>query len=264
MLPKILNSYKSFWPGQVLVETELPVLTVITGQNGSGKSQLLEAMQTGMVQPDGGVIGSLPRLLTSVELQSVAASNQFPPREQLLANLRNAAEQYAGDPLGLGSHLATYGHLTASQVMNAELASGKSIGLWSDNDWVRYTPLEGAGGDLFRFSLGELFSIYNQARTVNQFTQWLAETHSGPGDFLTHEEFLVLHGEPPWVVMTRALETIGLPYFFESPVASVSSEHTEPRMVDKLSGRAVRAEELGQVQMCGVTRFPRDSWISRR
>jgi predicted ATPase len=244
MVFSIVNSYKSFWVGQHLVAEELPPLAVLTGRNGSGKSQLLQAMASGSIQSDHGLQFGVPRLITSVELQTIVDPRSYVPRPQHIQQLRQSALGYQGDPLGLGGYLATMGQLTGGQVSSAEQAAGRSMAFWSDADWDRFTPLENSGGDLFRFSIGALFTAYNQAETTNAFTTWRATRGDSSETYLSSEAFEQLHGEAPWLVLSRALETIGLPYFFEAPVASLAMDHVEPRMVDISTGRPASLDDL--------------------
>lgn len=241
----IVQPFKSFSTSQLLSEEPLPSLSVITGRNGAGKSQLLEGIHTNLIQPEPGyAYGTAPRLVTSVDLQSIIDSAAFLTRAQSIENARGTARQYRGESEGLGGYLAGMSVYTAAQVSSAEVAAGKRMGLWSDNDWVTFAPIERGGGDLFQFSVGEAFSIYNQAQTLNNFTQWRVQTQGAEGSFLTDTEFLALHGEPPWTVLSRALSLIGLPYFYETPVAAVALDHVEPRLVDSSSGRSVQPDEL--------------------
>jgi len=241
---KTIGPYKSFWQNQVIADTELPELVVITGSNGSGKTQLLEGIQSGTIQTSDIYKTGMPRLLTSVELQSLSTSYSYTPRHEEIETLRGYSYGYQGNPEGLGEYLASLGVLNSFQISQAELASGKSMGNWSDSDWQRYAPIEKAGGDLFQFSIGSIFSLYNQAFTLNDYTQWRVDRGDSTETTLSHSEFYDLHGEAPWVVLSRTMEIVGLPYYFETPVASIAVEYVEPRMIDISSKRAASMQDL--------------------
>jgi ATPase subunit of ABC transporter with duplicated ATPase domains len=114
------------------------MLTVITGRNGSGKSQLLEGMQNGQITPVGDILGGSARLITGVELQTVSENMSRPDRTQTIAQLQHVAQGFAGPPGELGNYLSSSGFgLTSRQISAAETASGRKIGHWSDNDWAR-------------------------------------------------------------------------------------------------------------------------------
>jgi len=240
---EIVSAYKSFLPGQILVTDELPALTVITGKNGSGKTQFLEALSMYVIRPADGFVGNGPRLLTSTELQTLADPNTYVPRHQQVQNVRQQLQYSGTDPRDAGQYLVQSRAFTVIQLERAEHAAGKPVVHWTDSDWDRFTPFTGSGGDLFGFSIGALFSLYNQALTQNSFMKWRQETGESSTGALATNEFEALHGEAPWLTMSRVLSIIGLPYFFEAPVPSLDPAYVEPRLVDE-TGRGVKLEDL--------------------
>jgi len=183
-------------------------------------------------------------LLNSADFQNVQSDSGFQPRENLIAMIRQQAASYLGDPGGLGVFLVGSQSLTELQLAKAETAAAKPIGMWSDNDWTRFTPLDAGARDLFAFSVGELFSLYNQAVTLNDYTEWQSREKGGPGEYLSAADFRDLHGEPPWEVLSRTLASMRLPYSFEAPAGSLVSTFSEPRLVDSSDGRPVLMAEL--------------------
>lgn len=240
---EILSAYKSFLPGQVLTTDELPALTVITGKNGSGKTQFLEALSSFVIQPTGWASGDGPRLITSIDLQTLAEPSGYTPRHQQVQNVRQQLLYAGGDPRQGGERLVQLGLFTAAQLERSEELAGNPIAFWTDSDWNRYTPFSGSSRDLFGFSIGALFSVFNQALTQNSFMKWRQESGESSMGGLSTIEFEALHGEAPWLTMSRVLSIIGLPYFFEPPAPSLDPAYVEPRLVDE-NGRGVRLEDL--------------------
>ncbi|TFB91454.1 ATP-binding protein [Cryobacterium sp. HLT2-28] len=240
--------YKSLSAMEGIFDGDLPDLTVITGANGSGKTQLLEAVRESHIQIGGNPLTQSPRMLTAADLQ-FSEGDHLPTltRAQVIDQLRTAIQQLNAqgmDAPNLRGSLIQQGLLTIGALNSAQLASGKEIHLWSNVDYERYAPRELGRRDLFYFSVAEAFSTYNQMSTLSGFNQWRAET-SGDGEtFVNPGLFRQQHGDPPWTVLNRVLLNAGLNYSYESPVPSISPEYVEPRLTDLDTGRPVPTAEL--------------------
>lgn len=239
---------------------ELPALSIITGANGSGKSNLLEALSINAIISD--ELGELPlnavRLFRLGELLAAAegpvtAQAYKEPWANVYNNLQAWRESYAQMPpdqidANLTSNLINGQLLTAQTMDRMRRDIGKPVRDWSLQDMRDHSPVVVGVRDPFAASIAEVFLSYAQRRAGNELAQWRFET-KGRGDFLSDEEFFSRFGAPPWKLLDETLRVVGLPYTFDPPpedietatyeVALHSGEGVTIKPVDLSSGERV-------------------------
>lgn len=248
---RTFNSYKS------IVETptsdDLPAFTLITGENGAGKTHLLESMRelvTQWVDFDYG--NRRPRMLSTADLQAtdgVIASHET--HEQRLNQFREQITQQLNVIRGrpdarelLSSFVVNIGLLSAEALSSLEVRSGKWLGDWTAGDFERFTPIETGRRDLFSVSMADVFSTYTYLHTINGFKRFRAERFGDDVEFVEEEAFAELYGSPPWDALNEVLADVGMRYGFERPEPFVLPPYPQPRLVDLDSGYDVPVAEL--------------------
>ncbi|MDJ0378494.1 ATP-binding protein [Cryobacterium sp. PH31-L1] len=247
---KTYNPYKS------IVETpiadELPDFTLITGANGSGKTHLLESMREMATQFDGGYGGRMPRMLGTADLQimdHILASPET--REQKVDQLRASVAEQNSRTRGTADHrqmmqnfLVQNGILSAAALSAAELNAGKPLENWTDSDFARFTPLEIGRRDHFSVMVADVFFNYVYLHTLNGYKQWRSAEFGDDVDWIEADDFLRMHGTPPWDLLNRVLEDVGLNYQYETPEPLVMPPYPAPRLVDIGTGLDLPPSEL--------------------
>jgi energy-coupling factor transporter ATP-binding protein EcfA2 len=224
----MLMAFKSF----ELQDLDLPPLVVITGPNGSGKTQLLDGLAQGVWVPPWEQKNGQIRRLDYGDL-ILSAQSQLPQESRItqIERFKQFVGTQVASPEGLRypepeervrQALASSGWVSLQSAEKLEAASGAAIANWTQSQFDEFTPTD-FGGDLFNVGLESIFSSYQQVRTMNRFQKWLDESeHTPAGGWLDEADFLATFGPPPWQLMNDVLTSIGLPYRFDEPTSSLA------------------------------------------
>jgi ABC-type molybdenum transport system ATPase subunit/photorepair protein PhrA len=243
-----IRTFKSIKMGSV-DGVELPAFTVLTGQNGSGKSNLLEAIREGHVifSELGNLPGEQMRLFKLGELLSaiegpVQAISYKEPWANLYNNVKNWRLQALNNPSFMNNESAQV-NFASDQAIAARLITRlaldrmmreteKSLSEMTEADFKSYAPLLGGIRDPFAASIAEIFLSYEQRRSANERAQWI-QKEKGRGTSLTDEEFIARFGGAPWVLLDEILKLVGLPYRFVAPPEDTDNLIYEVALVDE-------------------------------
>lgn len=248
MTLQTIRPFKSIKMGSV-DGVELPAFTVLTGQNGSGKSNLLEAIREGHVifSELGNLPGEQMRLFKLGELLSaiegpVQAISYKEPWANLYNNVKNWRLQALNNPSFMNNESAQV-NFASDQAIAARLITRpaldrmmreteKSLSEMTEADFKRYAPLLGGIRDPFAASIAEIFLSYEQRRSANEHAQWI-QKEKGRGTSLTDEEFIARFGGAPWMLLDEILKLVGLPYRFVAPPEDTDNLIYEVALVDE-------------------------------
>lgn len=220
---------------------EVADFIVLSGQNGSGKSNLLEAIQQGAITVDGVTdrpeqLGSPPgvRLFGLAQLVAAAEGAQSAAgyRDRWVA-LHQATRQIITElenhpinvPAGsdeleerVQANLRSTRQLTQSAIDRLVNDAGKRLIDFTVSDFRRHSPLIVGIRDPFSMTVSELFLTYHQRRERNVFHQWRKATNQAT-DYLplTDDEFATRYGPAPWDLLNETLSLVGLDYCFDPP-----------------------------------------------
>lgn len=244
---QVNQSFKSIQRGSV-DGVELKPFTVLTGQNGAGKSNLLESLHNGSVVDS--TLGEVPpeqkRIFRLGELLAAAegpaqGSSYKEPWANLFNNLLQWGQQVRTQP-ALSDNPIEAEKWGEQQVLNAKLLSrsaidrmkaetSKTLFEMSVDDLKRHAPLIAGVKDPFASSIAEVFLSYAQRRTANDMAQWRQET-KGQGTSLTDQEFEQRFGQPPWLLLDETLALVELPYTFVPPPEESEQINYEVTLLD--------------------------------
>lgn len=245
--------YKSLTPFGTI---DLPDLVVLSGENGAGKSHLLQGIAETRIAGDWGVDANRIRMLTSEQLGNppeLGAGGEG--REQIVARFEQAFvglrtlrdhPQYR-DPAALqqavDGHLQNLG-LSRLRIAELEARVGKPILEWDHDDFVFHTPAEIGDGDLFAVAVGDIFGRYNQLVTGNDL-EALRESRGQPhGIVRSGEEIREMFGGPPWDLLNTALDSVGLQYRFSAPELSLLPLAAPPALRHVITGESYPVSAL--------------------
>lgn len=231
---------------------ELPRFVVVTGANGAGKTQFLQALNDHAMHGDWTPVADPVLLLTSAQLGSpTLTSSQGNSRRHMIDQLRahtNEVMRPQGKfrPAGV-TELYDLLHrvlgLTQQALAPAEQQAGKPISEWSYTDFELFAPFT-IGEGLFDWSLSDTFERYNSMKTANDFNAWQQSQGRSYDPWLSDDEFVRLYGPPPWELVNDMLHSVGLPYVFPAPAFDLLVPSYSPRLVSTNEGIEVSPSEL--------------------
>lgn len=246
---KFQAGYKSLTCFQ---DIELPDFTVITGLNGSGKSQLLESI----MQNNSGI--QILNGNTELKIKKhVTHSNLVPNNsgaistEQLRKSAQNVLNQYNQ----YKNRKSTNHNIQFQQIINDEKQrrlinliaqeSGKHIDELNDEDFYRHYPIDDGltVNDVFQQSFSMLFKRYHTKFEDNLVDEFRHEKY-GEGSYLEREEFINKFGPPPWDLVNRILETSQVNYKINSPEGTFRDAPFTLRLENRITGVEVNFQDL--------------------
>ena len=237
------NRYKSIFDGGDSVE--LPRFSVITGPNGSGKTQLLEAIRDRVVSTQFGD----PATQANSELLFVSdllQAKQNTSRNNYLLELHRRSEEQIltrnRNP-NVYKNKASYTSLAninlpkeyGSEIVFNQLMTLVMGRAWDNNKIPlsvedTHSVLPGDYIDRafrknsFSSSISDVFKNYQIEWEENDYCKYKSDR----GDvrpFLSEAEFRTKFGAPPWEVFNRTLRRLKLNYEFNRPVDGKSHFH---------------------------------------
>jgi len=233
--------------------TDLPSFIVLSGENGAGKSHLLQGIADGKIAGDWEGGNSAVRLLDTTRLGNPPEPTpSYGQRESVVSQFENRIEQlqwirhnpHFPDPnQEVLDNLAINGlpHEISRQIQDR---AGRPFLEWTHDTFVEYTPSELGNGDLFSLSLSETFDLYNQIITGNAVNQVLKDAGESHGRIRSRDELHDTFGKPPWDLLNSALESVGLTYRFKAPTPAVVPSNQTPRLEHISSGESYPISEL--------------------
>lgn len=224
----ITEQYNSVGKG----EYESPNLLVLTGLNGSGKTQLLEGIYERKIEVSSGV-----KKLTRIKYVRAGqlGSNGFEPasRATFTEDIRQAwvyvqqvqqeIQNKTVNPQGARDRL--FGVLGSDEVMRERMriiidSIGIPVQDLTIDEFYKGFPiyLPVASNEIFIQNLSSVFHRYHLRNDQSKYARYLAEVENSPDSvYVTQGEFERHYGEPPWVFVNKLLKLAGLDYKFTYP-----------------------------------------------
>ncbi len=276
MRVRFVNEFKSLLSSER--ELELPGLTVLVGRNGAGKSHLLEAIENreavqcfvdgvrlawirrygieGLVpvkmEPQSSsphaerwrdFAGVLGRVVEGAQRQEAdhrwrqAVSDD--PAFDLRASRRDALVQSGAIS---ATALNTLEDALGRPLIDGEMGSPRVAA--SDDFLRRHAPIT-LRIDPFAFQVGAIFCAYYEAWGENE--NRLSRKATGrPFDAepMEAEEFIVLHGQPPWTQLNSVLRDLELPLRFDDYPDTGGQMVFSGSLLDERSGARLSTDVL--------------------
>lgn len=248
----LTSEYKSI---KQLSDIDLPSFLILTGLNGAGKTQLLQAISAkkALVEIDGktatnikifsgglGDIGNSTFYGSKLERFCIALQNKisnyhyhktnspsltyynfdtfFSKDEKDIINLIKATKKTKEEELAYADRLEIMKNIPPGFVIN-------------DSDKPQN------GRDLFQYDLSQIFKLYQIQFEKNDFNCYLRE-QKGRCDVeaLSSEEFLSKYGEPPWELANEILASAKMGYSLTTPEGQSHEEPFAVKLISQQSG----------------------------
>ncbi|PCJ87871.1 MAG: AAA family ATPase [Flavobacteriales bacterium] len=248
----LTTKYKSLTP----ISIDLPDLTILTGINGAGKTQILSGLARGIIQlTDKGAILNPPNGNTCkyVSAHSLTPNDSvIVTREQLNQNTKNLWDIYQGfqhtfrtQPQRLLEH--HIGDVRQRKIIEtiAKKANKAISELTSDDFYNHYPPDDAMHNDIFYQSFSNLFKRYQDKYDDNQYRQFRKDIKKhNEIEYLTDEQFLQIFGEAPWDFVNKIIKEAKLDYHINSPFNSNRDAPFELKLVNNFNSAEIQFSEL--------------------
>lgn len=250
---KLNSAYKSITRN---IEGEFPDLTIITGLNGTGKTQFLEALaknERGMKVFDVAKESEIkktklvhgtnftPNNIGTSTYDSV--SQLYREMEQSLQALKQTLSRM---PLKIPRAAAEQtGVPYAENIINISERSGVDIQQLSIHEIKQYTDprITTNKNDIFQNNLAHLYKSYHLKKIDNDYNKYINDTGE-PTKYLSEEEFININGPTPWTLINSILEESSLPYETNHPIGRERESVFKFELTNKKTGSLVNFNDL--------------------
>ncbi|WP_437823544.1 AAA family ATPase [Tenacibaculum mesophilum] len=251
MIKLTLNkTFKSLEPFTL----DLPEFVILTGLNGAGKTQLLQAIQNNQlsVKDVNGAELSPKKYVTSQTLSpnesTVVTKQQL---DQKIQNLWNQIQGYQSTKKSNPNYRLTsvFGNNTPLIKLINKIAESteKNIEELTADDIYQYYPLNDGLNqtDVFYQNFSSLFKRYQDKYEENEYRQYRNEVkgHSSI-TFLTDEEFISTYGEAPWDFVNKIIAEANLDYHINSPTDNHRDAPFELKLINNLNSAKIKFGDL--------------------
>lgn len=236
-MPIELKFIQAFLSIDSLTSINLPDFTILTGENGAGKSHLMQAIDQRAVDisddsvllrniklyPLGGLvpldnspsvgfgsdnfIRSLPTVISSAWQQAEMTSRSL--LRQTLQN-RNIEEVIRASFL---SSLESQG-IGRDSILKLEGRVGKLVHEMSPEEVRKNSSILFQSADPFNQSIADTFGAYYRAMEDNKYRRFLHESCGQLSEYFDDKSFSELYGPAPWDVANEILMQMGFGYEF--------------------------------------------------
>ncbi len=211
------SKYKSLNPFSI----ELPNLTILTGVNGAGKTQILTAIIERQIKlTENGVELNPKKYVTHSTLA---------PNESAIVTRLSISEGIENLWNNFNTYLSRYKN-NPSRKLNQDIQdsrkvkviekiaieSGKTLTELTNEDFHYFYPIEDglSHNDIFYQNFSNLFKKYNDKFVNNKFLKFMNEIEGHKElNFFSNDEFLELFGEQPWDFVNKILLEAKLDYY---------------------------------------------------
>lgn len=263
----MVEDHKSL-PVEAIQGVEFPPLSVITGTNGAGKSQLLEAINGQrarfaevdmMTARHGAWFHYVPA--QALMLSAEGPATQSPPSPSPIEYLPDRVKHIMRELELTAPHLSTVEErqaetrrrilapdpgnvVTPLALERLEQRAGRSLFELEVDDIQRHAPiLKTRIRDPFATTVRDVVEAWRSKRSSNLFNKFLASEGEPHDAFLTDAEFEAEWGTPPWEVLNNVLTRVGLPHRFPAASLSMNAPPYEVKLVES-SGAEVTVADL--------------------
>lgn len=250
-----IDEYRSI--KEIGISIELPDFVVITGQNGSGKSHLLEAItyktpnQTHFYVNVSDQEKNLQKrqLVTSINLPHNIGQTSYSAiteqRKGYYQQYRNYIAQSNATPTSINFE-SSVGYPANKIIKKIAENAGKSIRELTYDDFVHFAPIEdySYANNMFTSNLSYLFKNYHGKWRENKFREFL-HSEGRNVQYWSEEGFTLKFGEPPWELINKIFEAAALDYLINSPNLEDDPETPfEPLLTNKINNAIISFNDL--------------------
>jgi uncharacterized protein (DUF952 family)/energy-coupling factor transporter ATP-binding protein EcfA2 len=248
---ELKSEHKSLSP----FEIELPKFVVLTGPNGSGKTQFLEAISNDGISSmtKNGQNLRWIRLIPSFSLAPSETSREPFPTQAETNPAEAVYQRYVGaqaplrgiQPLRRPSLESRLGSRHAKQVRAVATHAGKGINELELEDFKKHLSFHDSyvSDDFLTQKFSVVFNRYWDNARKNQFNRLRKKANEADTPFLTNEEFLQKYGNPRKEV-NDLIRAANLDFEFNEPREENDEVPFELKLVSKLSRAEIGLKDL--------------------
>jgi ABC-type branched-subunit amino acid transport system ATPase component len=248
------NQYKSLSG----IDIQLPSLTVLTGLNGAGKTQLLKGIAGGHVaiEQDNGVIPRLRYTNSMVRDNRLMYANpeHLVPNEAktdidsliragigLLDDFKKKASVTPNLTI-IQQHSISSGLDWAVIITKIAEKLGKQVIDLTNSEVATYWPAYSTS--IFNQNLSGIFKKYSDRLDENDYREFRHNKGQTDVEFLSKHEFESAFGTPPWELFNRIISLMGLNYTIDSPINSHREVKYTAALTDKTTNKEIDFSDL--------------------
>ena len=256
---KITKNHKSI---SGVLDFELPMFTVLTGENGSGKTHLFEAIgnkENGQVFigdkalksisyiPFGGLNPQIDQQCdpSQISKQVKQVWNEI-VNAKTNSSKRNNNVVYEGVPEGdpILRHIGNAQHKDAIISIAQQLETLPSL-LTEDIVSDRISMMSLSGSNIFNSQFAMIFKSYHVRYIDNKLNKIYEEDGiSDANPFLDNTAFIKKYGEAPWKFVNGILEKLHLPYNVNNPMNTMRDTTFVFKLIHKNSAIEIDTNDL--------------------
>lgn len=256
---KITKNHKSI-SGEL--DFELPMFTVLTGENGSGKTHLFEAIgnkENGQVFIGNNALKSIsyipfgglnPQIDQQCDPSQISQKVKQVWNEIVTAKTnssrRNNNVVYEGVPEGdpILRHIVNAQHKDAIISIAQQLETLPSL-LTEDIVSDRISMMSLSGSNIFNSQFAMIFKSYHVRYIDNKLNKIYEEDGiSDANPFLDNTAFIKKYGEAPWEFVNGILEKLHLPYNVNNPMNTMRDTTFVFKLIHKNSAIEIDTNDL--------------------
>lgn len=257
---KLNSTFKSL---TVLNDTDFPAFLILTGINGAGKTQLLQAIANKKATVE---INGLPAKevkLFSSGLGEVGGSTFYGSKLErfciaLQSKLSNYSYHKKNSPQLTYYVFDTFFSKAEKQILNlvkqnrknneGELDSADRLEIMKNipPDFIIEEPdAKGNTKDIFQSDLAQIFKRYQILHAKNDIDCYLKDKKGRTDvEALSDAEFEAKHGEPPWVLANEILASANIGYLLTTPEGQGHEDPFTIKLVNQENGLEISFSDL--------------------
>jgi ABC-type cobalamin/Fe3+-siderophores transport system ATPase subunit len=237
-----------------LAKISFPKFVILTGENGAGKTQLLQAIQqkkavlyvddvaatdTKMLSSGLGELGSKTFYGNKLEMFAIELQNKlssFSSWKNLSGSKVSYESFFSKDEQQILERVRLARKDQPAELPYAdrlEIMKGMPPGFIVKDKSESIQKFD----DVFQLDLSQLFKRYQIVREKNDFSNFLKETKGrAEVEALTDAEFIVQHGDAPWILANQILRSAGLGYSLTTPESQGAEDPFTAKLINDVSG----------------------------
>lgn len=240
-----LNLIKAYKSIEKLQTSELPDFVIISGVNGSGKTQLLEGIAAKSITAN--VNNTTFQSIKFVRYASLVPNdgNVINP-EKFKQDSQKAFQVYNNYK---NSKKNDTPHRRTGQISDAQIRllvdiiakeTQKNVDNLEASDFYNHYPINFGAitNDVFHQNFSLLFKRYHVKYHENKYNKFLCQEEGMDYEYLSDDKFTDRYGEPPWIFINKILDEANLDYYIISP----ENQHKDAPFQVKLKNRRNEVE----------------------
>lgn len=245
------NKFKSLDPFQI----DLPDFVILTGLNGAGKTQILQAIQNNLIyltDESGNKVD--PKIY--VTSNSLAPNNSsIVTREQLLQLPKGLWDEFyhqyltskqRGEDVNFINVFNPNSHHYHTINKISEYADKEIDNLTAEDFYHFYPIMNGFENiDVFQQNFSSLFKRYQDKFEENEYRRYKNEVRDNKNiPFLKNDEFINTYGEAPWLFVNEIIEQADLDYIIYVPEDYNRDAPFQIKLINKINKAEIDFSEL--------------------